>query len=138
MEQYAQYIIDILLSRDISCLYNREEVLVYSQSESPYGNTHSVYGCCDEIVRNTTIYDQWLSLPVRKDIRTYLEKLNREISEGYFLTNPNMEYIVFSSEYVFSDAGLQSGSLDFTAFCLRPYDLFTRYKSTFYRIINPI
>lgn len=45
MEKYAQYIIDILLSQDIPCLYNRQEMLVYSGSESPYGNTHSFYGC---------------------------------------------------------------------------------------------
>lgn len=137
MEKYAQYIIDILLSRDIPCLYNREEMLVYSGSESLYGSTHGVYGCCNEIVRNTTIYDQWLSVPVRKDIRTYLEKLNREISGGYFLTNLNIEYIVFSSEYVSSDTGLQARSLDFTAFCLRPHELFTRYRRTFYQMINP-
>lgn len=128
---------NILLSRSIPCLYNREEMLVYSGSESLYGSTHSFYGCCDEIVRNTTIYNQWLSVPVSKDIRTYLEKLNREISGGYFLTDANMEYIVFSSEYVSSDTLLQAGSLDFTAFCLRPHELFTRYRSTFYQMINP-
>lgn len=137
MERYTQYIIDILLSRKIPSFFNRDEMLVYSRSESLYGNTHCVYGCCNEIVRNTTIYDQWLSVPVRKDIRTYLEKLNREISGGYFLTDANMEYIVFSSEYVSSDTGLQAGSLDFTAFCLRPHELFTRYRRTFYQMINP-
>lgn len=130
-------IIDILLSRDIPCLYNREEMLVYSGYESEYGNTNSVYGCYNEIVCNTTIYDQWLSVPVRKNIRMYLEKLNREITGGYFLTDANMEYIVFSSEYVSSDTLLQAGSLDFTAFCLRPHELFTRYSSTFYQMINP-
>lgn len=134
MERYTQYIIDILLSRKIPSFFNRDEMLVCSGYESEYGNIDSVYGFSDGIIRNVTIYDRLIRASDKEKIRAYLEDLNDGIAGGYFLTNPHMEYIVFISEYEVCHGNQPVPTLDIRAFCLRPHDLFTRYRSIFYQM----
>lgn len=136
MEKYGEYILEILLNRNISCRYSRDEGFVYSFKNLVYGNMLGVYSCSNRILRNITIYNQFIIQSKRKYIRAYLEELNREISGGHFLTNPNIEYIVFYSKYDILNTCEKASYPSLVPFCLYPYELFTNYYRTFYNMIN--
>lgn len=139
MEIYAEYILEILLKRNISCRYSIDTGFVYSFNNSGYGgNILGIYSCNNRIFRNITTFNQFIIQPKRKYIRAYLDELNREISGGYFLTNPNMEYIVFYSKYDILNTCEKASYPSLVTFCLYPYELFTDYYRTFYNMINEL
>lgn len=137
MEKYAQYIINILVRRNIPCFYNKDEMLVYSGCESGYGNTHSIYEFSDGVINNVTIYDRHILPSKEEGIRVYLEELNRESCGSCFLISSHIEYIVLSNQYELYGACLKPDALDFIAFCLHPHETFARYRSEFYRMTMP-
>lgn len=136
MEKYAPYIIEALSSREISCFYQEDERLVYSLQESDQGMILGTYGCTGSILRNICIYNRLLAPSQKIAVRKYLEKLNRKISGGYFLTNPNIEYIIFTSQYEVPAQGMNPSTSDFTSFCLRSHEIFDSHIGKFSHIIN--
>ncbi|MDR1716011.1 MAG: hypothetical protein LBS20_09205 [Prevotella sp.] len=136
MEKYAPYIIEALSSREISSFYHKDEKLVYSLKESAGGLILGTYGCTGSILRNICIYNRLLVPSQKIAVRKYLEKLNRKISGGYFLTNPNIEYIIFTSQYEVPAQGMNPSIPDFTSFCSCSHEIFDSHIENFRQILN--
>lgn len=134
MEDYIQKIIQVLSVKEVSCCYNDQEQLVYSDFEFPWGDVFSIYGCENETIINYCIYDLTISSQRMAHIFECLDNINNKINYGYFYVDPKTCKIAFGADYNLDNIKTDWDGTKFNEFCLLWYNLFSIHGESLYRV----